>query len=328
MPRISLLSVAITGLIGLGVVGGAVGLTYGAEPPCEVPAPEGKASTLVDVVDAETPDSPPLATFPTPLITKGKEITVVNRGNGVAAQPGAAVDFQVAAYLGSDGQFLTASSFVPDESVRRVVDPESDDFFSRALTCATRGDRLVVTDTIENVFGPIPEDELVQNDSTVVVVVDVVGSFLREATGSTQSLQAGAPTVVTHPEGFHGVSIPMGPPPEDLEVFRLRTGDGDALSAGQTAVVQFTGVVWETRQVFSSSFDQGIPLDVALIDGSADGSSTGVISGIFDGLVGQTIGSRVALVIPPSAGYPEGGGPPGVPEGATLVYVFDILGAK
>ena len=328
MSQKTVLALAITGIVGIGVVASGVALAQPRTPVCEPLAESGKASSLVEVTEAELPDAPPVATFPTPLVTKGKEISLVKSGEGVAAVPGAAVDFQVAAYLGSNGQFLTASSYVPEESVRRVADPNSGDFFSRALTCATAGDRLVVTDTIERVFGPIPEDDIVQNDSTVVVIIDVIGSYLDSANGRTQAFQSGAPNVVEHPEGFHGVTVPMGTPPEELQVFTLKAGEGEPLEEGQTAVVNFTGVVWETKQVFASSFEQGIPLDVALIDGSAEGASRGVIGGIFDGLVGQTIGSRVALVIPPSAGYPEGGGPAGVPEGATLVYVFDILGVK
>ena len=328
MSSNTVLGIAITGLVGIGVVASAVAWAQPRTPSCEPLAEAGKASTLVEITDSENPDTPPVASFPTPLVTKGKEISLVRSGEGIAATPGAAVDFQVAAYLGATGQFLTASSYLPGESVRRVADPESDDFFSRALTCAKAGDRLVVTDTIQSVFGPIPEDELVQNDSTAVVVIDVVGSYLERADGRSQPFQAGSPAVVNHPEGFHGVTIPMGTPPEQLQVFTVKQGTGAPLEEGQTAVVNFTGVVWETRQVFSSSFDQGIPLDVALVDGSAEDATGGIISGIFDGLIGQTIGSQVALVVPPSAGYPEGGGPPGVPDGATLVYVFDILGVK
>lgn len=328
MSSKTVLAIAITGLIGVGVAASAVALAQPRFPTCEPLAEDGKASNLVEITDADVADAPPVVTFPTPLVTSGKELSLIEQGEGVAAQPGAAVDFQVSAYLGSTGQFLTASSYVADESVRRVVDPDSDDFFSRALTCATAGDRLVVTDTIESVFGPIPEDDIVQNDSTVVVVIDVVGSFLDRANGRSQPLQAGMPTVVNHPEGFHGVTIPMGTPPEDLQIQTLKAGAGEPLQAGDTAVVTFTGVVWETKQVFSSSFEQGIPVDIPLVDGSADDASGGIVGGIFEGLVGQTIGSQVALVLPPDAGYPEGGGPPGVPDGSTVVYVFDVLGVK
>ena len=328
MTRITGLSLAITGLIGLGVVAGGFAVASAGDPGCEPLALSGKASSLVDVEDAETEGSAPVAVFPTPLVTKGQEVSRTIAGEGQAALTGSAVDFHVAAYLGSDGQFLTASSFVDQEAVRRVVDPESEDFFARSLQCAKAGDRLVVTDTVENVFGPIPEDELVQNDSTVVVVVDIVQTYLDRADGRQQPAESGSPTIVTHPEGFHGVTLPMGAPPEDLQVHTVKKGVGAPLDSGDTAVVHFTGVVWETRQMFSSSFDQQTPLDIVLVDGSTEGAVEGVISGIYEGLLGQTVGSQVAIVVPPSAGYAEGAGPAGVPDGATLVYVFDILGTR
>jgi hypothetical protein len=34
----------------------------------------------------------------------------------------------------------------------------------------------------------------------------------------------------------------------------------------------------------------------------------------------------VLISVPPDVGYPPGMAPTGVPDGATLVYVFDILG--
>jgi len=44
--------------------------------------------------------------------------------------------------------------------------------------------------------------------------------------------------------------------------------------------------------------------------------------------VGQTVGSQVAIVVPPALGYPDGNQPAGVPDGSTLIYVFDILGVQ
>ncbi|MFT6973529.1 MAG: FKBP-type peptidyl-prolyl cis-trans isomerase, partial [Pontimonas sp.] len=43
-------------------------------------------------------------------------------------------------------------------------------------------------------------------------------------------------------------------------------------------------------------------------------------------LIGQTVGSQVLVSVPPTEGYSPGTAPSGVPPGATLVYVFDILG--
>jgi len=310
----------------IGAGGTAVAVTQSSDPRCERPAELGKASALVTVLDAEEPNQPPIADFPTPLITAGTELAIVQEGDGVPAQEGASVDFQVAAYLGSSGQFLTASSFVPDETIRRIVSPESQDYFERSLVCAKAGDRLVITDTVEQVFGPIPEDELIQNDSTVVVIVDVVQSYLQEATGYWNFYKEGAPLVVTHPDGFHGVVMPSTAPPSDLLVHTVKQGEGAPLAEGDTAVATFTAVVWETGQVFASSFGQGTPINVNLRSPDLEENSS-VLPGLYNGLLGQTVGSQVVIVVPPGEGYTEGQLPDGVPDGATLVYVFDIVGS-
>lgn len=328
MAKVSAVSVGIIGMLVVGIGGGSVAVASSLPEACETPAVAGKASELVRVTDGTAEAPSPIAVFPTPLITSGTERSVVREGSGIPAVEGSAVDFHVAAYLGSSGQFLTASSFLPDEPVRRSVSAASEDYFARALVCSQGGDRLVITDTISAVFGEIPEDDLVQNDSTVVLVVDVLDTYIAKADGFPMWLQDGAPTVVQHPDGHHGVSLPMGPPPSTLGVYTLKRGEGVPLKEGDDVVAHYTALVWETRQVFSSSFDQNIPLTIALFDGSQEGVSEGIINGLYEGLVGQTVGSQVAIVVPPDRGYPVGGQPAGVPDGSTLVYVFDILGAN
>ncbi|OUV18150.1 MAG: hypothetical protein CBC58_01400 [Cellulomonadaceae bacterium TMED98] len=320
------LSLFLLLFLAVGVGGTAVAVGSSLDPRCERPAEVGKASSLVAVVDAEEEGQPPLAQFPTPLITNDTELSIVRQGEGAKAQIGSSVDFQVAAYLGSTGQFLTASSFVPDDTIRRVINPESEDYFERSLVCAQAGDRLVITDTVEQVFGPIPEDELVQNDSTVVVIVDVVQSYLREADGYWNFYREDIPLVVSHPDGPHGIVMPSVAPPTETVTHAVKKGQGAPLAEGDTAVVTFTAVVWETQQAFASSFGQGTPINVDL--GAPDESApSAVLPGIYDGLIGQTVGSQVAIVVPPGEGYGDGQLPQGVPAGATLVYVFDIVGS-
>jgi hypothetical protein len=327
MSRISPLAIGITFFTLIGLAGAGVSVAQSLPQPCEPLGGPGNASALVSA-DGGEPGVPPVLTFPTPLVTDGTEISVVSHGSGVQAAEGSAVDFHVAAYLGSGGQLLTASSFNPSEPVRRVTSARSEDYFGRALMCATSGERLVLTDLVANVFGPIPEDEIVQNDSTVVLVIDVLNAYLPSAEGARGALVDQAPMIVQHPSGRHGVTVPMGTAPEELVVYEVKRGNGELLEAGDQVVTHFTGVVWETKQTFSSSFDQNTPVTLTLQDGGAEGATGGVISGVFKGLVGQRVGSQVAVVVPPSEGYPEGNQPAGVPEGATLIYVFDILGVQ
>ena len=327
MSRIQPLAIGITFFTLIGLSAAGVSVASSLPAGCEPAGAAGKASSLVSAQDGE-PQTPPVLQFPTPLVTSGTEISTVQEGAGVVASEGSAVDFHVAAYLGSGGQLLTASSYAPDQPVRRVVEKDGEDYFSDVLRCATTGDRLIITDQVQAAFGPIPEDEIVQNDSTVVLVIDILQAYPAVADGSRQALVDQAPMIVQHPSGRHGVSVPMGSAPEELVVYTVKEGTGAALQEGDKVVTHFTGVVWETKQTFSSSFDQGTPVTLTLLDGSADEGNGGVIGGVFAGLVGQTVGSQVAIVVPPALGYPDGNQPAGVPDGSTLIYVFDILGVQ
>lgn len=323
----SFLSLGLVGFMVLGVGAAATVIASGQTDNCEIPDTATTAVSLVSVTDdADTPI--PDTFFPTPLKTTGTERVTYTEGSGQQALNGSTVDFQVSVFFGATGEFVTSSSYDAAEPVRRIVDFESDDFFSRELRCATSGERLVFTSTVEDVFGPIPEDDIIQNASSIVVVIDVQQAYMPRPMGRASLPERGLPQVVDHPDGFHGVSFPMAPPPTDLKVQTVIQGDGPAVVDGDRVVAHYTGVVWQTQSVFASSFDQGFPVTLTIADGSLEGATTGVISGVYEALVGARVGSRVLAVIPPEFGYPAGNQPAGVPDGATLVYVFDILGIE
>jgi hypothetical protein len=323
----SFITLGLAGFMVLGVAASATAIASTIPSPCDIPDTVTTAASLVSVTDvAETPI--PDTFFPTPLKTTGMERVTITPGSGQQAVNGSAVDFQVSVFFGATNEFVTSSSYDSAEPVRRVVDSESDDFFSRELRCVTTGERLVFTSTVEEVFGPIPEDEIIQNTSTIVLVVDVQQAYMPRPVGRASLPERGLPQVVDHPDGFHGVSFPMAPPPGDLAVQTVIPGDGVPVADGDRVVVHYTGVVWQTQSVFSSSFDQSFPVTLTVTDGSIEGATSGVISGVYEALLGARVGSRVLAVIPPERGYPSGSQPTGVPEGATLVYVFDILGVE
>ena len=323
----SFLSLGLAGFMVLGVGAAATVIATNQPDTCDIPDTVTTAASLVSVTDGA--DNPIGNTFfPTPLKTTGIERVTISEGSGQQALNGSAVDFQVAVFFGATNEFITSSSFDSAEPVRRVIDSESDDFFSRELRCVTTGESLVFTSTIEDVFGPIPEDEIIQNASTIVLVIDVQQAYMPRPVGQASLPERGMPQVVDHPDGFHGVSFPMAPPPSDLKVQTVIQGDGPALADGDRVVAHYTGIIWQTQSVFSSSFDQSFPVTLTVADGSLEGATSGVISGVYESLVGARVGSRVLAVIPPEFGYPAGNQPSGVPEGATLVYVFDILGIE
>jgi FKBP-type peptidyl-prolyl cis-trans isomerase len=79
--------------------------------------------------------------------------------------------------------------------------------------------------------------------------------------------------------------------------------------------VHYTGVTWDEREVFDSSWDSE-PASMTL---------DSVVPGFAAALEGQTVGSQVLVVIPPEQGYGDQA-QGAIPANSTLVFVIDILG--
>ena len=117
------------------------------------------------------------------------------------------------------------------------------------------------------------------------------------------------------------VEVPDGPPPEELEIEDVETGDGDEVQAGDQVSVQYVGVDYETGEEFDSSWDRGQPFDFELGAGS-------VIPGWDQGVQGMKVGGRRQLVIPPELAYGAQGAPPDIGPNATLVFVVDLVSVE
>ncbi len=329
MPQLSLVSVL--GISALVVATGGA-LALGAlqvaenERSCELPYASGNASRLVTVTPGES--GAPQVSFPTPLITSERQVTVLSEGEGEPVRAGGYVDFDVSVFVGSDEMYLTGSSYSPSSPVRRPVAPEVGDFFGDVLECQKPGSQVVVTAELADIFGPIEEDDYLQNSSTVVAVIDVHDTYPGLADGSPRLPQSGLPTITQAPTGHHGFSFPNAPIPDELRVSVLKMGEGEAIRQGDFVTTHFTGVVWNTRQVFISSFDQGVPLGLIADDQTTSPTGEGVIPGLAQALIGATVGSQVLVSVPPELGYQPENLPPGVGENQTLVFVFDILGVR
>jgi peptidylprolyl isomerase len=83
--------------------------------------------------------------------------------------------------------------------------------------------------------------------------------------------------------------------------------------------VQYTGINWNTKKVFDSSWDRGQ---------SATFVTSQVIPGFTKALVGQKVGSQVIAIIPPADGYGDKGQGDDIGGTDTIVFVVDILGTQ
>jgi peptidylprolyl isomerase len=146
-----------------------------------------------------------------------------------------------------------------------------------------------------------------------VAVIDVVGAFLPKANGALQLGVNNMPAIVTAANGAPGISVPDIAAPKSEKVQVIRAGNGKALTADDTAVVQFTAINWAAKPtVQGSTWTDG---DAAT---TVDLTSKTLPPSLKSALVGKKIGSQVMVVVPPSA---SGG------ASSTYIYVFDLLGA-
>nr|WP_246345763.1 FKBP-type peptidyl-prolyl cis-trans isomerase [Conexibacter arvalis] len=100
----------------------------------------------------------------------------------------------------------------------------------------------------------------------------------------------------------------------------VKVGDGEEIAAGDTAIVDYYGTIYQTGRRFDSSWDQGRPLEIRIDAG-------GVIAGWWQGIPGMRIGGRRTLVIPPALGYGEQDNG-SIPANSTLFFTVDLLGIR
>jgi peptidylprolyl isomerase len=112
------------------------------------------------------------------------------------------------------------------------------------------------------------------------------------------------------------VDFPGGEPPTELEITDLTVGDGQEAQPGDTVLVHYVGVDFETGEEFDSSWNRGEAIEFPL---------RGLIQGWQDGIPGMRVGGRRQLVCPPELAYGPAGGGHRL-SGRTLVFVIDLLG--
>lgn len=292
---------------------------------CTPTKTEGDASATVKANGPFGED--PAATFPTPLVPDGVEVSTIKAGEGEIVYPGEYATVAITFFDGTTGESLGESY---DEVTPLVIRAgESLSQIGYAVECQTVGSRVAVTMTGKDLWGMGNVNEsTVAADRSMVMVIDIRDSLLGKAYGVDQLPTAGLPAVVTAPDGTPGITVPAADAPTSVKISLLKKADGKVVEAGDTVYVHFLRVSWDDSSPPKSTWeDYGNPSRFQLVayDAATGGGSPQVI---LDALVGQNVGSQVILVMPPAYGFAEAALPEGVGPGETLVYVFDILGAN
>lgn len=104
----------------------------------------------------------------------------------------------------------------------------------------------------------------------------------------------------------------------------VAVGEGASVAAGQTAVVHYTGWLYDPAAPqhrgtkFDSSRDKGQPFRFVVGAGR-------VIKGWDEGVAGMAVGGRRELVVPAHLGYGESGAGDVIAPGATLLFDVELL---
>jgi len=112
--------------------------------------------------------------------------------------------------------------------------------------------------------------------------------------------------------------------PTELVMTDVKTGTGPTITAGQTAVVHYTGWLYSPTakdhkgKKFDSSRDRNDPFSFHVGGGE-------VIGGWDQGVVGMQVGGQRQLVIPPELGYGARGAGGVIPPNATLLFDIELL---
>nr|WP_202035810.1 FKBP-type peptidyl-prolyl cis-trans isomerase [Streptomyces mexicanus] len=163
----------------------------------------------------------------------------------------------------------------------------------------------------------------IKGTDTLVFVVDVQNAFNATSSAKGKAVapsDAALPKVGTNTDGkAPSIQVPKKAAPNKLVADYVIEGDGPAVKADSTVLVQYKGVVWDTGKEFDSTYARHAPTSFSLQQ---------VVKGWSQGMTGKKVGSRVLIVIPPSLGY--GDNPPpnsGLTKDSTMVFSVDILAA-
>lgn len=289
----------------LGLV--AVALTGCSTNPaadCGTALPSGPASQLVEATGKI--GAKPKITVPTPLDTTKSERSILTEGTGEQVHRGQVVEIQYTILDGKTGQ-VQQTSYGSGDTYPLALG-SGNEALSKGLQCAPVGSRVAVVISPKDAGGS-------GASSSGVIVVDILKAYLSQADGAVRPSQSGFPTVVLAPTGQPGITIPSGAAPKKLRTEELKAGDGATVKKDSIAILHYTAVGWENKNVLMSSWQSGSP-DLVSISSGQSQLNQALPQSVLGQLIGKKVGSQVVIEAPAEGQVPAG------------AWVVDILGIR
>jgi peptidylprolyl isomerase len=275
---------------------------------------------LEEVEVSGEPGEKPTLEFAEPFEITETATRMLEKGDGEEIATNAVVTFDFLFVNGRDGNELSTS--YDGEPAQLVFEETLMAGVHEGLEGVPAGSTVLVGIAPDDGLGADPTQGVEEDDSLLFYAeIAEVTIPLARAEGEAVEPEPGLPTVELADDGAPTITVPDTDPPTELVAQPLIQGEGPEVEAGQTITVHYTGVIWESNEVFDSSWERGSPATFEIGTGA-------VIPGWDEGLVGLPVGSQVLLVVPPAKGYPEGSPDGSIKPTDTIVFVVDILDAR
>lgn len=275
--------------------------------PAEGPAPDDALLDEIEV-SGDYGDAPEVH-FDGPIETDKTVRRVLSEGDGEPVEYGMNLGVNMVAYDAEScdqlqDTFVEDVPMVPLMPLDETMVPAP---MAEAMLDVPLGSRVAsVVSTDDPSMDPTGETP------PVVMVMDV---HAQEEVELDNQPPEGEPQVKLFNFGEPEVTVPEADPPGELTDSVLIEGDGDEVKAEDGVLANYHGVVWDSGEVFDSTYAQGMPAELPL---------DGMIEGWTEGLAGQKVGSTVMLTVPPDLAYGAEGQDP-IPPDATIVFIVEIM---
>ena len=260
--------------------------------------------------------SKPTIDFSSPLSSKVIETKVIKEGNGPAIVGKQYVRFDYSIVNGSTNKSLGQSTYDSAKGEAQFLATGTTVDICHGLTGVKEGSRVAIL--VPAGMATTSDTDQIKATDSVLFVIDVHKVYLQTTSNNVRATDSGMPTVVFAPDGTPGVTMPKTAAPSELKLNTLVDGSGAPIALGDTVTLNYSGFLWESGDVFDSSWTNGKPEQFQITQG-------GLIEGFVKALVGAKLGSKLVVVIPPDLGYGAQGNNT-IPGNATLVFVIEVLG--
>ncbi|MCU1368476.1 MAG: FKBP-type peptidyl-prolyl cis-trans isomerase 1 [Ilumatobacteraceae bacterium] len=263
------------------------------------------ASSTADSATASTSADKPKVKIPATLPTK-LVITDLIEGTGPAAKVGDTIAVNYVGVRSADGtefdnSYDRGQTFPVTLGANSVIQG-----WEQGLIGMKQGGRRQLDIPADLAYGDQPQGDVIKAGDALSFVIDAVSI--------TPGIDVPKADVADKPK----VDISTSVGATKTSFTDLVVGTGEEAVAGDTAYLQIIAYRGDTGAEIQSTWEAGTAAKIALDDTT--------VTGLVTGVTGMKVGGRREIIVPPTEAFgAEGSDTMGLPAGADLILVVDLV---